>query len=88
MPKTYYALHDTYLAAGHFVGKDQSLMGSVAVQHMEKTLILDTRRLSACGDPWFSFQPFLASATECPEDCHWQCQQSDCKSLRATCPNL
>jgi hypothetical protein len=53
---------------GKFVGKDQEIMNSIALLHLDKVFMLDTR--GSCGDPWFFFQPFLSSKEELPPMCH------------------
>ncbi|KAK9702296.1 hypothetical protein K7432_011313 [Basidiobolus ranarum] len=60
---TFYDTHDYYLRQGHFVGKDQSIMNSVAIKESSKIIILYLDS-GSCGDKWFYFQPWLASVKE------------------------
>ena len=68
--RAFYDLHDQWLLAGLFIGKDQTLMNMLTFVTNKKSIV----RLNAwsaaegCSDYWFFYQHFFARADEysCP----------------------
>ena len=68
--RVFYDLHDQWLLAGFFIGKDQSMINMLAFVTYKESIV----RLSAwnstngCSNVWFFYQYFFASADEysCP----------------------
>jgi hypothetical protein len=65
----FYRLHDKYAEQGKFIGKDQEIMNVLALRNPDRVTVIDTQ-LQDCSDPWFYFQPFLASKAELNQKCH------------------
>ncbi|KIO24787.1 hypothetical protein M407DRAFT_76493 [Tulasnella calospora MUT 4182] len=63
---TFYALHDKYLKAGKFVGKDQEIFNSIMFLHPEKIVTVWPR------DPLKRLDPSFAAFTDIPSrKCTW-----------------
>lgn len=59
----YFETLDIFIRAGYFVGKDQSVMNTIALSQANQIRVFTLFKVN-CGDPWFAFGPLLADSND------------------------